>query len=361
VRYPSIDILRTIAIALMVQVHFLENLSGAIGVGPTGYAAPLFTFLSGVSYRLWVNSQEARGRKDADISKITIRRGLFLFGTGFLFNVLVWLPEDTFNWDILTFIGTAMLLLNVVRKMPTPIPLLICLLVFGLSPLFRGVSDYPAYWINGYFECDLNLSEVTLGFLVNGFFPIFPWIIFPVAGFTVASWIFPGSEQTPQTLSRLTIAGLCLLGVALLIVAAGFYSTTAVQSVWLKGWTMFPASTEYLLGTMGVALMSLSILHRWIDPLPFFAKDRLIGRIAATYSSHSFSIYLLHHVVHIWPLWIYGLTYGTEPTEFYQKAMPVAWSLPLAMVFLIACYPLFRWLDRTGSPTVESLMRWICD
>ena len=88
-RYSSIDILRTFAIFSMVIVHFVENLSGSDFV-PSGFGAPLFTFLSGVSYRLWLNSQEARGRSDADISKVTIRRGLFLFGVGFVFNVL-WL------------------------------------------------------------------------------------------------------------------------------------------------------------------------------------------------------------------------------------------------------------------------------
>ncbi len=71
-----------------------------------GLGAPLFVFLSGVGYRLWVAGQVARGKSDLEISKTTIRRGLFVIGTGFVFNILVWLPEDTFIWDVLTFIGT---------------------------------------------------------------------------------------------------------------------------------------------------------------------------------------------------------------------------------------------------------------
>src|SRR5690349_14889571 len=105
-RYISIDILRTLAIFLMVIVHFVENLSGSNFV-PSGFGAPLFTLLVGVSYSLWLKSQEKRQRSDSEISKITVRRGLFLFGVGFLFNIVVWLPEDTYNWDVLTFIGAA--------------------------------------------------------------------------------------------------------------------------------------------------------------------------------------------------------------------------------------------------------------
>lgn len=360
-RYTSIDILRAIAIALMVQVHFLENLSGAIGVGPTGFAAPLFTFLSGVSYRLWLNSQLAKGRKDTDISKITIRRGLFLFGTGFLFNILVWLPEDTFNWDILTFIGAAYVLFNVVRKMPAPIPPLVCVCVYLISPYLRALSDYPAYWLNGYFECDLTLSQVSLGFLVNGFFPLFPWLIYPIAGFAVGGCLFPISRRSPQALNRLLMLGIGLLTASGLAILLRSYSPAAVQAVWLKGWTMFPASAEYVLGTLGIAVTSFTVLHRWGDSQPFFAQDRFIGRVATTFSSHSFSIYLLHHMVHIWPLWIYGVTYGDEPTEFWQKALPIYWSLPLAAAFLVCCYPLLRWMDRHRVRGVEGLMRWICD
>ena len=99
-RLVSIDLLRAVAIVLMTLVHFVENLAGSydmengpfIGANrywwmPTGFAAPLFTFLSGVSYRLWADAQASRGRDPEELSKITIRRGLFLILFGFLFNV----------------------------------------------------------------------------------------------------------------------------------------------------------------------------------------------------------------------------------------------------------------------------------
>lgn len=345
----------------MVMVHFVENLSGAVGFVPTGVAAPLFTFLSGVSYRLWLNSQEARGRSDSEISKVSIRRGLFLFGTGFLFNIFVWMPEDTFNWDILTFIGMALISLNVVRKMPQPIPVLMCAMIYGISPLLRQLSGYAEHWTNGYFECELTLSDVMLGFMVNGFFPIFPWIIFPVMGFTVASHLFPESQRGSGTLHRFVLLGSGLLLAAGILVLVRSYLPENVQNVWLRGWTMFPASAEYVLGSLGVAMLGFSVLHRWVDPKAKDVKESLLGRVATTFSTHSFTVYLLHHVVHLWPLWIYGMATTGEPTEHWMKAMPVTASLPLAMGFLFLCYHLLRWIDRTGQPSMESVLRWICD
>ena len=95
-RQASIDVLRAVAIALMVVVHFVENLSGWYGDAtivfagvhqvwwlPTGFAAPIFTFLTGVSYRLWVGVLERRGLGQEAIAKGTVRRGLFLAGLGF--------------------------------------------------------------------------------------------------------------------------------------------------------------------------------------------------------------------------------------------------------------------------------------
>ena len=109
-RLASIDLLRTVAIVTMVLVHFTENLSGYTPPF-AGLGAPLFVFLSGVSYFLWSNALVARGQADSAIERISVRRGLFIFGAGFAFNLFVWLPEDIFNWDVLTFIGSALVLL----------------------------------------------------------------------------------------------------------------------------------------------------------------------------------------------------------------------------------------------------------
>lgn len=360
-RYTSIDLLRTVAIALMVMVHFVENLSGLGNFAPGGYAAPLFTFLSGVSYQLWVSGQEARGRKDGEISKVTVRRGLFIFAVGFLFNVFVWLPEDTYNWDILTFIGAALVFLNLVRKLPGPIAILICVLVFAISPVLRAVTDYSAYWTLGYFKCDLTLSEVTLGFLVNGFFPIFPWIVYPIAGFVVASRLFPESRRSAGTVRWLTIMGIGLFAAYGAATLLRPYSPTLVQDIWLKGWTMFPASAEYMLGTLGMALSALVAAHLLIDKSPRFDKESQIARITSTFSTHSFTIYILHHVVHLWPLWLYGLATSDDPTTYWMQALPPAWSWPLSFVFLFVCYFFLRFMEHARLPGMETIMRWLCD
>ncbi len=361
-RYLSIDILRTLAIFVMVQVHFVGNLSGFHHPTPEGFGAPLFAFLLGVGYFLWLNGPRVRNAKDAERSKISIRRGLFLFGTGILFNVFVWLPEDTFIWDILTFLGASLIILNGARKLPNSILLVICSLVFVISPILRVLTEYSTYWVNHTYEYDLTLSDVTLGFLVNGYFPIFPWIVYPIAGFLVTSLLMPPETTcTPATLNRLTGIGVGLLGAWMTAKLLRPHSPPIVQKIWLEGWRMFPTSVEYMLGTLGIAITAFALLHRWVDATGSIPADSKLARIFTTFGPRALSIYVLHHLVHIWPLWIYGLVTGPEPTVHWQKALPTAVSWPLAFVFLVLCYGLLRWMERTGKPGMETLMRWLCD
>jgi len=360
VRYPTIDILRTLAIFLMVLVHFSENLSGKVWQF-AGFGAPHFALLTGLSYRIWLSSQERKRRSEDEISKITTRRGLFLFGLGLAFNVLVWMPEDVFNWDVLTLIGTALLLLNWARRVPPMVLVAACLLMFGLSPALRTLADYPAYWTEGFFDPDMTLSDLLIGFLVIGYFPLIPWLTYPLVGFLLGGLLYDQPEIQRRPWKQLALLGSVLIALGL---TAVFFRTNLPEAVgngFFSGWTMFPPSSEYLLTTIGTGLMTISLGHRWIDLNPSVPKESWWLTVATTFSRHSLTIYLLHHVVHIWPLWIYGAYAGSELTEFWRVAMPATISVPLAGLFLVFCYFFLRWMDRTGRGGAEKWMRWLCD
>ena len=380
-RLLSIDILRTVAVFMMVLVHFVENLASGYGLSaatvigpyhrwwlPTGLAAPLFTFLSGVSYRTWLVVQQQRGLPDETISKQTVRRGLFLIGLGFAFNVFVWLPEDTFNWDVLTFIGSALILLDLIRRMPAEVPPVLLLLVVLLSPALQVLADYPAYWVNAYFDYDVTLSDVLLGYLVVGYFPLFPWLVFPVAGFMLAPVVL--AEPVAADASQPPARRWLLLLVGLLAAGSSLLQWATPEVTGLGRWTMFPASTSYLLGMLAVVVACLLFLHRLVDQpnqqragaIEGFFHGQLgdwLAHCCRVISRHSLSLYLLHHVVHIWPLWVYGLATTGDPTVHWRTLLPVPLAAALAVAFCLVSVPLFLEIDRRGWPTVERVMRWL--
>jgi uncharacterized membrane protein len=286
---------------------------------------------------------------------------LFLIGLGFAFNVLVWLPEDVFNWDILTLIGLGLLVLNVARWMPDRVVVLAAVLVLAVSPEMRVTADYPAFWQGGYFDYDFTLADVLLGWLVVGYFPVFPWLAFPLLGHTLAARLF-GDQTDEQGDGRsrdVAASGVAGVAVALALIVLWPTLPAAITGGAARGWTMFPASTAYCLGTLGTVTLAAAALHQLLDrggqPWEWLLTW------ATPLSRHALSMYLLHHAVHVWPLWAWGAATTGETTALWQVAMPPAASLALAAGFLVVAAWVFRWIDQRRMPSAESLMRWVCD
>lgn len=362
-RFSSVDVLRTLAIIVMVFVHFCENLAGYTP-DIAGFGAPLFVFLSGASYFLWSDAKLAGGTDEQEVSKISVRRGLFIFGAGFVFNVLVWLPEDVFNWDVLTFIGSALLVLNILRRFPQPICVLIACMAGLLSPVLQHMADYGAFWEQGHFDYDWTLSDVLTGFLATGYFPFFPWITLSIAGYLCASRLFArterGCDRFRQTWN-LGVIGLSLVTASFVLVMARPMMPDVIASRYFIGWDQYPPSAEYVLGTLGMAIVLLALGHRFLDLQPAPTRLRGMLAIAESFSRYSLTIYALHHVVHIWPLWVYGLAQAGDPMTFWEDAMPVGTACVLATVFLLACWLVFHKFGVRRIWGLERSMRWVCD
>lgn len=378
-RYSSIDLLRTIAIVVMVFVHFAENLSG-IQLPITGLGAPLFAFLSGLSYRLWVDGLEANGTSEEEISKRSIRRGFFVFAVGFAFNIFVWLPEDTYNWDVLTMIGFSLLALNVLRRLPLAIPILVAVVSILVSPLLREMAGYQDYWKSGYFEVDLTLPDIMIGFFATGYFPLFPWMAHSIVGLVAGTLLAREQpvvclEQSVESrdgsesfLSKAISNGLLpvfmgctLITISCVLLAAKPWLPKGLATRFLGGWYMFPPTVEYVIATIGMATLLFGLTHRWVDRYRSRLFTDGMKETTKLCSRYSFTIYVLHHMAHLWPMWIYGYATGHETTYYWGKAMSLSWSVPLAILFLAICYFVLRLIGPDRRLGIESWMRWLCD
>ncbi len=355
--------MRTVAIFVMVWVHFLENLSGVVPI-ISGFGAPLFSFLAGVSYCLW-SEQQRISVSEEDISKVSIRRGLFVLGVGFAFNTLVWLPEDTFNWDVLTLIGTALLILNGVRNLPDSVLLAAAAGSVFVSPILQGMADYHAYWPENYYDGDLTLSGIMIGYFVVGYIPFFPWISYPLVGYVVGRQLC-GQGTTPRSDRKSLIRiGLMLLAFAIGLQWLSYQlnapaATSGLRHM-LPGWKMFPPTIEYVIGTMGLTLVAFGLLLHFIDDSHRSEHWERRLKLAIRFSRYSFSIYILHHLAHIWPLWLFATLGGKEPTAYWRDAMSVPFSASLAVIFLAGLTTFLYYRGERTPLGMERSMRWLCD
>jgi len=351
-RLDSIDVLRALAILTMILVHFVENLSNdehgyrflwSLADTLGSFSAPIFTFLVGASFAISLDRHRRRGQTESEIAVRTMRRALLIFLAGLLFQVFIWLPGAVFDWDILTFIGASIVVLWAIRNRSTGTVLAAVVGIVTVSPLLRDWTGYATHW-NSWVEYvhDFSAGDVAFGFLVHGYFPLFPWLVFPLLGMLAGRHIVTRGD-----------APFLLPGVVLVAVAtAGVLLSGSVDGA--PGWyvsaiSFYPASTTFLAGTVGVILVLLWWLYGWLD-----AGDEPPARpwmvFFRRYSRYSLTVYVLHHMAHVWPLYA-AVAWGgyRDIWRFYANAVsvPVAWLL--AGVFIAVMYGVLTVWDRHGG------------
>ncbi len=187
-RYSVLDILRGISIISMVLYHTMWDIVHIFNKNIVWFKSDLgyiwqqsicitFIFLSGFCFSL---------------SKRKFKRGAFVFLCGTIITAvtLIFVPENQVIFGVLTFIGSAMLLLAVIEPI---LKRLNSVVGFSLSAIlfiaFKSIN-------NGYMIFDIalprtiykNLFTAFLGFPPRSFwstdyFALFPWFFLFVAGY----------------------------------------------------------------------------------------------------------------------------------------------------------------------------------
>jgi uncharacterized membrane protein len=369
-RYLSLDVLRAVAILLMIQVHAVDNFSDRIrhplylyniseffGYMP----APLFTLLSGLSFSLWLGAQKRLGRSTGEIVKYSVRRGLFLFVLGFVVNIFIFLPDSTFDWDILALIGAAAIVLTWVRNWHPGVLVAICVVILIVSPPLRDLVHYQSYWVSGDFDYEDNMSEVLPGFFLNGFFPLLPWLVYPLIGFVLGQIFYPGEKEATLPLI-LPLLGVLIFAIGLLGAVAEPYVPDWLARYYATGWphNFYPATAVFILGSLGGIFVCLWITNRAIDLNRNVTGSGPILTFFRRYSYFALTAYCVHLAVLVWPMYAVALWQGKSKTDYYLgRFVSLPTALVLSLVLIIVLYLVLIVLDRHKKYSLEYFMRWI--
>src|SRR6202050_882322 len=235
-RLPSIDWLRGFACVLMLQGHCYDSWLGNSPREATvlywskvldTLPAPLFLFLSGISFALASGRLRDKNLSNNQIAQTTILRGAEIFGFGLLFRLQEYLlgrPKspwtDLFRVDVLNVIGLSIVLMGIVcwisRKRVTNF-LLAFSVTAGIAlatPLVwtnwrpRALPWYLESYVNG-----IHIFDQPQPWL----FPIFPWTAFAFAGLATGLFLFSkwGRENEARSLSFIGLAGFISYAAAL--------------------------------------------------------------------------------------------------------------------------------------------------
>jgi uncharacterized membrane protein len=242
----------------------------------SGYAAPLFLFLTGVGMALAFDGALARGRSRAEARHDASKRGLMIFIAALVFriqeHVLGGGPlANLFRVDILNCIGLAMLLCAALA-LPSKKDALawragaVTLVVVFVSPLI-GHLPWPKWapW-----QVYSYISDQR-----SWFFPLFPWLAYAFAGL-FAGTLWGRARSTAS--ARVVMLGTLLVGL-LLIAGSWLYMGRPSPKFFAFGaqWRNAPAYTLTHIGWICV-LAGLLWLAQPLANAAHFGPLRQLGR-----------------------------------------------------------------------------------
>ncbi len=381
-RVLSIDIIRGFALVCMVIIHFIIYFGDARAMNTWLYfgfnhllgdwGASCFLMMMGLS-------QVFSGHRHADLDerfllKHSLIRGLFIFVTGLVMLALSRGPAHIWQWDILTLMGFATIILFFCRWLPSRSLLLLALLIAVVTPVLRGQLAIAPVWdanfvsvpvISNYFpnilfdparelETSWTLWNIAQGFLFTGEFPVFPWILFPLVGFVLGRRMVEQKIHTDLPLILIAGAAFALLGLGLAY-AGSMRPGVSVISGYATPLCFYPDSFSIIFLQLGLSMAFITLMYYVFDIRrnPYAKPGRLAALFIRT-SQSSLTFYFLHYLLIGWPLAVIYLLSG----KYYIYNLLGAWpalGCGLTAVALLSAI-LKLWRNHGGKFTLEWLL-----
>lgn len=353
----SIDILRGLAILLMVQDHcslifvgWEESsliFTGSLSLGLL--AAPIFSFIFGLSLFLWMEKKGAVGGDSREVIRSTVRRGLFLFLLGLVLLTCTWGPDKIFTWDILTFLGTSAIILVPVRTWSARRLIILAFVVIMITPPLRTISGCYSIHEDGIFWDVFTLKHVVLGWLIYGFFPLFPWIAVPVVGFAAGKLLTTDSEGRFIARKAILLTG---IGFACMGIVSWFFDKDLPSS--LEG---APAKYSHMMLMIAVACIGFWILNKLFD-----SRQKQTGMALAFFkrqSLFSLSVYVVHLLVFTWSVRLLAIWENANYYDDSWNKFPPAVAIPITVFFIIVWDWVLRRWEAKRAYSIEGFLHWL--
>jgi uncharacterized membrane protein len=293
-RLAYVDWMRGFACVLMFQTHCYDSWLNPEARHSALYAwsqlggtlpAPLFIFLSGVSFALVTDRLREKGAGGGAIAKKTIARGAEIYGLGLLFRLqefVLGYPispwTDLFRVDVLNILGISMMLMGMLCWMSA-------LSAWGsaasagevvarwrergifgalLVAAFIALATPPLWttarlaWLPWPLESYFNGVHI-FGRPQSWLFPIFPWAAFAFAGLAVGFFLVSDLAKRKETTAFLALGGTGTLAFALSL----FLDASPIRFYDPASYDYWHTSPNFFLARSGVLLVILFLAYAW--------------------------------------------------------------------------------------------------
>jgi uncharacterized membrane protein len=294
----TVDIARGIAIVSMVAA----NLAGLLLAPPHplwfrffgSFAAPLFITISGMMVARGVT----RRKRSLDYY---LKRGATVVLIGAVLDLLLWDTRPFTTWDVLYLIGMSMpVALLLLRIRSTGVQTAIVVALFLATPLMQSWLGYDGFMGDQSSEQagamtderseaankhDVDIPAVPAWHrcLVDGWFPVFPWLGFALLGALLGRTRLCGIPRGPARLGG--AATTCLV----LGVVGYLWSDTVLYTRWGYSEMFYPPTLWYIALATGV-VFSILVVFDLNNRLAVYRPVAMLGKAALL-------IYIVHEVI----------------------------------------------------------------
>ena len=368
-RIVSIDFLRGLAMVVMAIDHTRDYLTN-IPIEPedvahtypalfftrwiTHYCAPLFFFLAGTGAFLLQRKMGSVGA----VSRFLWTRGLWLIFLEFTVIGYAWTFESWRMCGVIWALGTCMVLMAGLVRLPEKAILGFGLALIFLHDLFDAVKPAQLGQFNWLWILLHRRGTIPQAHI----FVLFP--IVPLLGVMAVGYVFGKVfNQPPETRSR-TILRIGLAATVLFVALRTFnlygnppagvaastpgpwapQSTLAMSVVSFLDLEKYPPSLQFLLMTLGPALILLALVERnstsrtyqkWMQPMVVFGQVPLLFYVLHLFAIHLAAIALaaVWHQPTGW-LW-HGAFWMNEVPDGYGQGLPAMYLTWFAVIVVL--------------------------
>lgn len=327
----------------------------------THFCAPVFMVTAGLGAYFWMT----RGHHSkGELSRLLMTRGVWLIVLEITLLRLILLSQISFTANpvilmILWAIGISMIALAGLIYLPTRVIAVVSIAMIALHNLLDPISADRfgrAAWIWDILHQQNVFTVHGISFVTS--YPVVPWIGVVAGGYclgTVFEW------DAPRRQSFLTRLGLAMVALFVVVRAVNIYgdpqrwshqASLVFTVLSFLNVTKYPPSLDFLLMTLGPALLALA----WLEKFRFHSSNPLVvfGRVPFLY-------YVAHLLLaHLIEIGMNFVRYGAKPFLLMappsmggaSELFPPDFGFPLWTAYavwfavLLLLYPACLWFAR---------------
>lgn len=272
----TIDVTRGLAIFMMVAANTLPYLLMPPVPFPVRlygtFAAPIFITLAGMMVAL---------TKERHDFGYFLDRGAIIVLIGVLIDVFLWNIYPFVGVDVLYLIGISLPFAYLFLKADEKLRWAIIGIIFLLTPVLQNIVGYrEAHYL------DTGPGGIARSLLIDGYFPIFPWLGFSLLGAQLG--VLRWKNKTVEKYDNPRMAAIAIL---LLAFGSALWYASPGNMYIREGYAelFYPPTIGFIVTAVGTILLTICIL----DALPW---NRLLEPFRSM-GQYSLEIYVAHLAV----------------------------------------------------------------